>query len=381
MGLLGGPAKADPSPPSAHDVTASKKQVRDRAAEVGRINATLAQVSGRLDDLDSDAELAVERFNGARVKLDQAGQACQAALRRTAQARRRLGETRTELAVFAAAAYRTDNMFQSDAAVLGGQGGPQGFMERASMMQVLTGRKNALVRQQRAAETVAGMFETQAQRALAAQQAATRGAAAARQAAIAAVTRQRAAVKQTEGQKARLVTVLGTASTRAAGLARERDAALARSRPGGGGRYFAWGLAAASGLGAVAATAALKWLGTPYSWGGGGTSGPSLGTQQGSRIVGFDCSGLVTYAWARAGVRLVHYATAQYNSGPHPSRSQLRPGDLVFFAHNPSDPDTIHHVGIYIGHSQMVEAPFTGSHVRISYAFRPDYAGATRPAG
>jgi peptidoglycan DL-endopeptidase RipA len=58
----------------------------------------------------------------------------------------------------------------------------------------------------------------------------------------------------------------------------------------------------------------------------------------------------------------------------------LRPGDLVFFAHNPSNPSTIHHVGIYIGNGQMVEAPFTGARVRISPAFRPDYAGATRPA-
>ena len=95
----------------------------------------------------------------------------------------------------------------------------------------------------------------------------------------------------------------------------------------------------------------------------------------------FDCSGLVTYAWARAGVPLTHYATAQYNSGPHPARNQLRPGDLVFFAHNPANPSTIHHVGIYIGNGQMVEAPFTGARVRISNAFRPDYAGATRPAG
>ncbi|MCO5968184.1 NlpC/P60 family protein [Actinoallomurus soli] len=161
--------------------------------------------------------------------------------------------------------------------------------------------------------------------------------------------------------------------------ASSHQVALAGTRLGAGDRALVRGLARGSDLGSVAATAALKWLGTPYSWGGGNETGPTRGIAQGAGTVGFDCSGLVTYAWGKAGVRLVHYATAQYNAGPHPSRGELRPGDLVFFAHNPADPSTIHHVGIYIGNGQMVEAPFTGARVRISPAFRPDYAGATRP--
>jgi cell wall-associated NlpC family hydrolase len=59
--------------------------------------------------------------------------------------------------------------------------------------------------------------------------------------------------------------------------------------------------------------------------------------------------------------------------------SSIRPGDLVFFATNTSDPNTIHHVGIYIGNGEMVEAPHTGAYVRISSIWRPDLIGAVRP--
>ncbi|MFI0351019.1 NlpC/P60 family protein [Actinomadura sp. 9N407] len=140
-----------------------------------------------------------------------------------------------------------------------------------------------------------------------------------------------------------------------------------------------------SGHGPTAARAALRWLGTPYSWGGGRPTGPSHGIEHGAHIKGFDCSGLALYAWAQAGVRLPRVAADQYNAGPHVPRSQLRPGDLIFFAHNPSNPRSIHHVGIYLSHGRMIHAPHTGDVVRIAqFAGNPyrenQYAGATRPA-
>ncbi len=275
------------------------------------------------------------------------------------------------------------------AAVFGGRGGPVGFLERATFMQVLANRHDAMVRQEKAASTVANLFERQAGQTMKGQRDATRAAAAARQTATAAVARQRAGVKQIQRQKAGLVVALARAKAHYATLQRKHAAAVRppmaplphAAPPRANIRQLSRSLARGSGLGGLAAQAALRWIGTPYSWGGGNPGGPTLGIEQGAHTVGFDCSGLVTYAWARAGVRLVHYATTQYNSGPHPTRDQLRPGDLLFFAHNPANPGTIHHVGIYIGHDQMVEAPFTGARVRVSYAFRPDYAGATRPAG
>ena len=61
------------------------------------------------------------------------------------------------------------------------------------------------------------------------------------------------------------------------------------------------------------------------------------------------------------------------------SMSDVKPGDLLFFAYNPSDESTIHHVGIYIGDGRMIEAPYTGEVVRVSSAYRSDFIGATRP--
>jgi cell wall-associated NlpC family hydrolase len=130
----------------------------------------------------------------------------------------------------------------------------------------------------------------------------------------------------------------------------------------------------------VAANAALKWLGTPYSWGGGTAEGPSYGVEHGAKTKGFDCSGLALYAWARAGVRLDHWTGTQWTSGPHVPTDRLQPGDLVFFGGTADDPSSINHVGIYVGRGRMVEAPYTGASVRISSIWRDDLIGATRPS-
>ncbi|WP_131738857.1 C40 family peptidase [Actinomadura roseirufa] len=137
--------------------------------------------------------------------------------------------------------------------------------------------------------------------------------------------------------------------------------------------------------GIVAVRAALRWLGTPYAWGGGGPTGPGYGIAQGAGIKGFDCSGLTQYAWAQAGIRLPRIAADQYNTGPHIPRSALQPGDLLFFATDPTRPATIHHVGLYLGHGRMIHAPQTGDVVRISqFTGNPyreqQYIGATRPS-
>ena len=180
---------------------------------------------------------------------------------------------------------------------------------------------------------------------------------------------------------------LGSAKARAARVKRARERALekaearkARAALANSGRSVA-GLTMSAARGAVAAQAALKWLGTPYSWGGGTLAGPSYGVAQGAGTEGFDCSGLAMYAWSKAGVRLDHWTGTQWTSGPHVSTDALRPGDLIFFARDTSDPDTIHHVGIYVGEGRMVEAPYTGARVRVANVHRSDLIGATRPSG
>jgi peptidoglycan DL-endopeptidase CwlO len=106
---------------------------------------------------------------------------------------------------------------------------------------------------------------------------------------------------------------------------------------------------------------AMRYLGVPYRWGGASPSG-------------FDCSGLVMYVYAQVGVSLPHSSYAQYGAGVPVSRSQLQPGDLVFF-------NGLGHVGIYIGGNQMIHAPHTGDVVKISSLtgwYASEYVGARR---
>jgi cell wall-associated NlpC family hydrolase len=110
-------------------------------------------------------------------------------------------------------------------------------------------------------------------------------------------------------------------------------------------------------------------LGTPYLWGGNGTAA------QGGR---FDCSGLTQAAYRAVGIELPRVANDQYNAGPHPSRDQLLPGDLVFFSTDLKNSRAIHHVGIYVGGGYMIDAPHTGAEIRYDPVNSPDYFGATR---
>ncbi len=112
---------------------------------------------------------------------------------------------------------------------------------------------------------------------------------------------------------------------------------------------------------------AIDKIGLPYIWGGNGTGGNDPG---------FDCSGLTTAAYGSAGIKLMRTADTQFRSVPHVTDPQL--GDLIFYG----EPTTkIHHVGLYIGNQQMIDAPQTGQAVQV-HSYRrdgDDYAGAGRP--
>jgi len=107
---------------------------------------------------------------------------------------------------------------------------------------------------------------------------------------------------------------------------------------------------------------AMQFLGTPYVWGGAAPGG-------------FDCSGLVMYAFAQVGVSLPHSSYAQWGYGVPVSKDQLQPGDIVFF-------DGLGHVGLYIGGGQFIHAPHTGDVVKISSLgeawYAETYVGARR---
>jgi peptidoglycan DL-endopeptidase RipA len=105
----------------------------------------------------------------------------------------------------------------------------------------------------------------------------------------------------------------------------------------------------------------MSQLGVPYSWGGGNAAGPARGIDSGSGTVGFDCSGLMLYMFAGVGIKLDHYSGSQYNAGRKVPSSQMRRGDMIFYGPNASQ-----HVAMYLGDGQMLEAPYTGSVVKIS---------------
>ena len=123
--------------------------------------------------------------------------------------------------------------------------------------------------------------------------------------------------------------------------------------------------------GAGAIYYAQKKLGTPYLWGGNGTP------EQGGR---FDCSGLTLAAYRSVGIQLPRVANDQWNSGPHPKRDELLPGDLVFFGTDLNNSRSIDHVGIYVGGGHMIDAPRTGAKIRFDPIDTPKYFGATRPS-
>ncbi|MFI5692893.1 NlpC/P60 family protein [Kribbella sp. NPDC051586] len=116
----------------------------------------------------------------------------------------------------------------------------------------------------------------------------------------------------------------------------------------------------ASGRAATAVNAALSQLGDPYVW---GADGPSS----------YDCSGLMMYAWGKAGVSLSHSSKAQTGEGRPVSKSDLMPGDLIFY-YSP-----VSHVAMYLGNGRIVHAPRPGKSVEIAPMDEMPFNSAVRP--
>ncbi len=116
---------------------------------------------------------------------------------------------------------------------------------------------------------------------------------------------------------------------------------------------------------AGAVQAAEREVGVPYVWGGDSPS------------TGFDCSGLVMWAYAQVGISLPHYSGAQYEDTTHIPLADIEPGDLLFYGPGGSE-----HVAMYVGGGEMIEAPYTGASVWIT-AVRTgdDFAGVGRVVG
>ena len=122
-----------------------------------------------------------------------------------------------------------------------------------------------------------------------------------------------------------------------------------------------------SGKGTSEAISLVKQaIGTPYVWGG-------------SKPGGFDCSGLLQWAWGKSGVKIPRTTYDQWKVGAQVGKGQLRAGDAVFFKGSDSKGGLPGHVGMYIGNGKFIEAPHSGAVVHISnLAGRTDFMGARR---
>jgi cell wall-associated NlpC family hydrolase len=130
------------------------------------------------------------------------------------------------------------------------------------------------------------------------------------------------------------------------------------------------GAASGGAMSAGQLTAALRAAesrrGLPYVW---GATGPGS----------FDCSGLVKWSYAQAGIAMPRVAADQARTGPAVPVNQLQPGDLLFYHTDPTDPGYISHVAIYLGNGWMIQAPQPGRNVEVVPAsFDSQFAGAVR---
>lgn len=113
----------------------------------------------------------------------------------------------------------------------------------------------------------------------------------------------------------------------------------------------------------------MSQLGVPYAWGGGNVYGPTRGIRDGGvadsygdyNKIGFDCSGLMVYAFAALGYNLPHYSGYQYTSGLQLPVSQMKRGDMIFYG-----PGGSQHVALYLGDGMMLEAPYSGEVVKVN---------------
>ncbi len=329
---------------------------------------TAAQVKAKVDRLHHEAEIATEKYNGAKEKADQARDRLDALRDEAARRTERLNSARHSLGAAAAAQYRSGGL--SPALRLALSSDPERYLRGAALAEAAGARQAAAVSSLRGRLVDLDRLRQEAAdrtRDLKARQD--------------ELNRHKATVRQRLDAAEKLLARL-TAAERAAyeagphahgGDAGRPGAAPRTDRSGREGLTRAAAPSAAAGTGAArgprtpaptarsakAVAFAYGAIGKPYQW---GATGPSS----------YDCSGLTQAAWRAAGVALPRTTYSQINAGQRVARSQLSPGDLVFFYSGLS------HVGIYIGDGKMIHAPRTGSTVRIASIDEMPWAGAAR---
>jgi cell wall-associated NlpC family hydrolase len=402
-------AQADPVYPSAPQVKAAKAAAGDKAAQIAVVEGQLAASNARLVAVQTAAEVAAEKYNLARILLQERTDAAKAAAARAVAAQKTAGIASDKLGQFAASDYmRGGNLDQLE--VFLSSKGPQDLLDRAAAVQLISDIRSRTLQNADLSSAVAGDLRRQAAQAQAQQLAAEQTAESAKTAAQAQVDLAAVETARIQKQQSAMIAQLATLSNISVTLERQRQDGLkaeaearAAAQAAAQARATAQARAASDaaqrqvtsaaeaerlrqlaanqpvnpapapdpapvpvsdapvpssgGVSAVIAFAQAQ-IGKPYQW---GAAGPDT----------FDCSGLTLIAWAQAGVNLSHYTGFQWTETRRVPLSQLQPGDLVFYGVD--GPDS-HHVGLYIGNDMMIDAPHTGAYVQYDdiYSFGSD---------
>lgn len=300
-----------------------------------------AEVKSKVDALYHEAEIATEKYNGAKEKADSAEKSLGELRDEAARKTEKLNAARQSLGSIATAQYRSGGIDPAVQIALSSD--PDQFLERAALADRAGSHQATAVSGVQKQLREVDQLRTEADDTLAHLK-----------------TRQ----AELEKHKKTVNGKLGAAKRLLSQLTADQRAERAGDGDqGGASRDTAAGaLAKAPNSRAAAAVSyAYKALGSPYVW---GATGPSA----------FDCSGLTQAAYHAAGVSLPRTTYAQIAAGERVPRSQLRPGDLVFFYQG------ISHVGLYVGDGQMIHAPNPSAPVRLAPISQMPFAGATRVA-
>ncbi|MGN5632841.1 NlpC/P60 family protein [Streptomyces sp. AC154] len=286
---------------------------------------TKSEVKAKVDKLYHEAESATEQYSGAKEKQEKLEKQVGALQDKVARGQEELNTLRSGLGSLAAAQYRSGGIDPSVQLFLASD--PDSFLDQASSLDQLTAKQT---------ESLENIQEKQ--RSLAQE----RKEAQDKLSDLADVRKTLGEKKkQQQGKLAEAQKVLNTLTAAERAKMREDDLRASRSA---GDRVDLGSEVPASALGGAALQAASTQVGKPYVSGG---TGPSS----------FDCSGLTQWAYHQAGAEITRTTYTQINQGTQIGRSQLKPGDLVFFSNTS-------HVALYAGNNTVLHAPKPGAVVR-----------------
>ena len=361
-------ASAAPSPPAGHDSSARTSAGTTSASTTKAPTVptvpTVATVTEQLAGLSQRNEQLTESYNEAVIDLTAKQAQAARAQQRAEQSASAYAAARNDMKLSLQAEYQ-EGTLRETTVLLTSQSG-QDYVDQSSALQQISDRRAGLAQQMAVARTAA-LTASQAASALVATATLKRDALAGQRIALAAAQKKYHVLLDKLTAQQRLAFLAASTVTVSKKKLKEVVAASSATVTKDAHATVTTDKHAAVPVGSTASNSAqvavrfaLAQRGKPYVY---ATSGPNS----------YDCSGLTAAAWQAAGVSIPHQSGQQYRIGQHVSRSQLQPGDLVFF-YSP-----IHHVALYIGNGLVVHAPTEGDVVKVVPLNRAGpYTGATR---